>query len=327
MGVQASDQFLRVMLNPFVVGRDGSFFNPSMAEAGSDQRSFRPQSTAGERRFAVWGAVYGEAANSSGEGRVVGSARRTGSDGHVAVGADFTVMPGVIAGFAVSGGQGNSKLGNGLGTSRADIYQVGLYGLGRFGALSVGVSGSYGSLQTKTSRAIPALGFSGVSADYRAESWSGRIETAYTLVRLNGFGVAPIAAVQAQSVRSPRFVERNGGAANLVAHGTTNTTMRTELGMKFDYVATFANAPVNFYISAAWAHYAISDAKFSANLSGLAGSGFTVEGARPSRDAAVIAIGADMQIGSNVHLGGRFDTELAPSHRSFSGSIKLRAAF
>jgi Autotransporter beta-domain len=86
------------------------------------------------------------------------SARRENADGHVAVDADIRIAPQTVVGFAVSGGQADSTLANNLGMAKTDVYQAGLYGMTRFGALSPGLAGSYASLQVDTNRSIPALG-------------------------------------------------------------------------------------------------------------------------------------------------------------------------
>jgi outer membrane autotransporter protein len=347
MGVKASDQFMRVMLDPFALGRDASLMNTAgggfgdaafasnrgageTIRSGSGPEAFIAQAPLQARRFAVWGAAYGQTARGDADRLNVGSSRLSASDGHLAIGADMGIAPGIIAGVAFSGGQGDASLANGMGSAKADIYQAGLYAMGRFGALSFGATASYGSLQVETSRSIPVLGLGVVKADYRAESWSGRLEAAYALSRLAGFGVSPTAALQAQSVRTPSFIETSGGTglpAGVVSRATTNATVRSELGLKLDYVAQVAGTDVNIYVSAAWGHYFARDAKFSGSLIGLAGAGFTVEGVRPSRDVALIAAGADMKIGPNMHLGARFDTEQGSGNRSYAGSAKLRMAF
>jgi autotransporter-associated beta strand protein len=351
MGVKASDQFMRVMLDPFALGRDASLMNTAgggfgeaafasnrgagkepgeTIRSGSGLEAFIAQAPLQARRFAVWGAAFGQTARGDGDAITVGTSRLSASDGHLAIGADMGIAPGIIAGVAFAGGQGDARLANGMGSAKADIYQAGLYALGRFGALSVGVTGSYGSLQVETNRSIPVLGLGAVKADYRAESWSGRAEAAYALGRLSGFGLSPTAALQAQSVRTPAFVEINGGtglSAGVISRATTNATVRSELGLKLDYAALVGGADVNIYISAAWGHYYARDAKFAGSLVGLAGSAFTVEGVRPSRDVALIAAGADMKIGSTMHVGARFDTEQGSGNRSYAGSAKLRMAF
>jgi autotransporter-associated beta strand protein len=351
MGVKASDQFMRVMLDPFALGRDASLMNTAgggfgdaafasnkgagkdageTIRSGSGLEAFIAQAPLQARRFAVWGAANGQTARGDADAITVGSSRLSASDGHLAIGADMGIAPGIIAGVAFSGGQGDARLANGLGSAKADIYQAGLYAMGRFGALSFGATGSYGSIQTETNRSIPVLGLGAVKADYRAESWSGRLEAAYAAMRLAGFGISPTAALQAQSVKTPAFMEINGASglpAGVVSQGKTNATVRSELGLKFDYVALVGGADVNIYISAAWGHYYARDAKFAGSLVGLTGSAFTVEGVRPSRDVALIAAGADMKVGPNMHLGARFDTEQGSANRSYAGSAKLRMAF
>jgi outer membrane autotransporter protein len=84
---------------------------------------------------------------------------------------------------------------------------------------------------------------------------------------------------------------------------------------------------INLYARASWAHYFSRDARFSGSLVGLAGSAFTVEGARPPRDAALLAIGSDMKLGTSIFIGGQFDTEQSATSRTYSGSAKLRVAF
>ncbi len=346
MGIRASDQFMRVMLDPFALGRDTSLMNVAgggFGDVGALQALSAPapridaglepfiaQAPMQAQRFAVWGAAYGQTARVDGDAFSVGTSRLSASDGHIAVGADMALMPGMVAGLAVSGGQGSARLANGLGSAKADIYQVGAYTLGKFGALSFGLSGSYGSLQTETNRAIPVLGIAGLKGSYRAESWSGRAEAAYALTRLAGFGFSPIAAIQAQSVKTPGFVETNsatGLGAGVASLSKTNATVRSELGLKLDYVAVVGGSTVNLYASAAWAHYYARDTKFAGSLVGLAGSAFTIEGARPAREAAIIAVGADMKLGPNMHLGARFDTELGGKSSSYAGSAKLRMGF
>ncbi len=342
MAVQASGQFLGMMLDPFANGRDGMLV--SAAEAGLSAAAFsasrsavelpsgkgpRPVLREAPKNYRVWGAVAGGSARLDGDA-AAGSARNKTSDGHVAVGVDVAILPGTIAGIAVSGGQSDATLGNGMGSATADVYQAGLYGMTRFGAFSLGASGAYSSLQVETKRAVPVLGVNSVKGSYRAESWSGRLEAAWAAATFAGVTLSPIAAIQAQSVRTPGFTETNGftGAAfGVTSLGRSNSTVRSELGAKLGIDTVLAGAQVNLYAKAAWAHYYVRDAGFSAGLVGLSGASFVTEGAKPARDAALLSVGADVKLSSQMSLGARLDSELSSSARSYAGSLRLRYAF
>lgn len=332
MGVQASDQFLRIMLDPTAIGRDGRMVaSTDLTTAslkGQNQAVLAAPTDAG--RYRVWGAVFGESARVDGDAFTIGSARAKTSDAHVAVGTDIAIMPGTTVGIAASGGQSETTLANGMGSGKADIYQIGLYGMSKVGAFTFGASAAYTSLQMETNRSVPVLGVNSVKANYRTEAWSGRIEGAWAAAKFVNVTFSPIAGLQVQSVNIPGFTETNGltGAAfGVTSLGTTNTTLRTELGLKLDMDTMVGASQVNLYAKAAWGHYVKRDVAFSASLIGIAGANFTVEGAKPARDAALLSIGADLKVTPHMTLGANFDTELSSTTQSYSGSAKLRYAF
>lgn len=315
IGAQASDQFLRVMLDPFALGRDPGVAMQKDAKTAP--------------KYSVWAATFGQTSRVGGDAFTIGSAKTSGSDGHIAVGGDIRLAPETTVGFAVAAGQGRSTL-TGMGSAQGDIYQIGAYGMTRFGAFSLGASAAYGSMQMDTSRSVAVLGVNSVKASYRADVWSARIEGAYAAASFSGITVSPFAALQGHSVRTPTFSEINGatGAAfGVTSTGTTNATVRSELGAKLDANTVLGGLSVNAFAKLGWAHYLTEDAKFSANLIGLPGAAFSVTGARRSADAALMSIGADVRLGPGMVLGGRFDSEVGRNAQTYAGSVKLRIDF
>ena len=59
----------------------------------------------------------------------------------------------------------------------------------------------------------------------------------------------------------------------------------------------------------------------------IPGAAFTVNGARPARDAALVSAGIDVGIGRNVTLFAQFDSELAGSGNAYAGSGGLRVSW
>ncbi len=261
----------------------------------------------------------------------IGSSRRSASDWHMAFGADVAVHPTTIIGVAASGGQATASLANRLGSAKADVFQFGLNSMSRFGAFSLNLAGSWSILDVDTERAVPALGAGSVKASYRTQVWSGRAEAAYAAWRITeSFTISPFAALQASSARNPGFVEKvNGGIAahSLAVNGQGNGQARGELGIRLDFASLGPNDAVKIYARAAWAHYFSDDAKVSASLTGLAGSAFTVTGARPTKNSALLGLGADVNLGGGLTFGASINSELAGRQSSIGGSAKLRMAF
>ena len=305
MGLQASDQFLRVMFDPTNTGRNSAFGLGATGGSGMN----------------VWGAAFGQTGRNAGEVSNIGSSSRTASDWNLAFGTDIRVSPNTVVGVAAAGG---------LGAAKADIFQFGASSQSRFGALSINLAGSFATLDIETNRAIPALGAASVKASYRAHAWSGRAEATYATFTLSGITLSPYAAIQGTRTRTPSFVEKvHGGVApfSVVATGTGNGTVRTEAGLRFDLITMGPGSQMNVYARTAWAHYLSNDASFSGSLAGLPGSGFKVTGARAASNSALLGLGADMKLRQSMALGGTVNTEISTRQQSYSSSVKLNVAF
>lgn len=334
IGFQVAGQFLQTMLDGGLGGRlsqsaaavPGSAAFTGRIVKGQDSPA-RP-ALGDEPRFALWGATFGSAGRTDGNGRI-GSANRDLADAHLAVGADLRVAPGTVAGIAVSGGQARASLSGGLGKAESDVFQAGLYGMTRIGALNLSAAGGYARLDTDVTRAVPVLG-NALTSSYVSTVWSGRLQASASVASWNGFSLSPLAALQAVHVRSPAFLEQSGIGSNagaLAVSRRNDVSSRSELGLQIDSQAVFGGVPVTGFVRAAWAHYFERDAQVSASLVGLPGAGFTATGARPDRNGALIAAGLDARISERVSLGVRLDSELSATSRSLGGSAQLRIQF
>ena len=164
----ASDQFLRVMLDPTAAGRlgagsagPGAAAYSGFARKGADQPA---ASRLDAPFYSVWGSAYGSYGRSDGNAQI-GSAKRSIDDAHLATGVDVRLMSGMLAGIAVSGGKARASLPGVLGKIDADVFQAGLYGMAQLGPAKLGAALSYARLENDVSRSIPVLG-SGLSSSY-----------------------------------------------------------------------------------------------------------------------------------------------------------------
>lgn len=333
MASVASDQFLRTMLDPTAAGRlgdagagPGAAAFSGLARKGTDQAG--GPSRLDQPFYSVWGAAYGSHGRTDGNA-AIGSGRRIIDDAHLATGIDIRLMPGMVAGLAVSAGKAQASLPGLTGKIDADVFQAGLYGLARFGPAKIGAALSYARLDNDVSRGIPALG-SSLSSSYATTAWSGRLQASAAVLNWNGLSVSPLAAIQGTQARSPAVVEANWAGASggaLALAGRSDVTARGELGLQIDSDTVLAGIPVTGYARAAWAHYFRRDADLTASLAGLPGAVFTATGARPDRNSALVNLGVTARLSESMTLGLSLDGEFSANSNRLGGAAQLRVSF
>jgi autotransporter-associated beta strand protein len=143
---QLTNQFLGIMLDPFVDGRGNAIggsaigFAPDREELPDDIAlayakilKAPPKPPSFEQRWSVWGAGYGGSNRTSGDPAVVGSHDLSATSAGGAAGLDYRLAPGTVVGFALAGGGTNWGLAQGLGGGKSDAFQAGVYGTTRSG--------------------------------------------------------------------------------------------------------------------------------------------------------------------------------------------------
>ncbi|MEA2929040.1 MAG: hypothetical protein QOG38_1468, partial [Hyphomicrobiales bacterium] len=343
---QTMDQFLAVMLDPFletrlgdgtVQGRALSFAPESSIQAALPAELLgynsivtkAPPMVAPDRRWSAWGAAYGGSGRFS-SNAIVGSNTLTISTGSFAAGIDYRVSPDTVLGVAVAGGAYNYGL-DALGSGRGEAVQAGLYGSTRFAANAyLSAALAFGRHNLSTDRTVA---FGGVmdrlSADFNANSWGGRIESGYRFALMNGLGVTPFAALQTRHFDTPAYGERDlsglgmaGFALNYAARATTDT--RSELGARFDYRTPMYGALLTLRTRAAWGHEFSTERSIDAAFQALPGFGFTVIGAAQAADVALLSAGAELKFRNGVSLSAKFDGEFSGRTQIYAGTGALR---
>ncbi len=309
IGVEVSDQFLRAMLDPAAIGRPG-------AQAAGP--------------YTIWGAALGRRGRTNGDPTGTGSATRTVESAAFAAGADYRITPDSIIGFALAGGGANASLANGMGSADAGIFEAGVYGQTRFGDLQLGASGAYTFLDVDTKRTAPVLRPGNITAGYRMNGFSGRLEASYRVATLSDIAISPFAAFQVQNFATPGFVEDGGSSGalgTLTSSRQNNLTTRSELGVKLETKTQIAGYGVSGFVRAAWAQYFNREMAFAASINGLPGSNFVIDGAKPDHAALRLATGFDVALRENMTLGARFDSDLAKNSTAYAGSVRFQIKF
>ena len=337
-GLQLMNQYLSLLLNPFAEQRGGGAFGPAQGFASAEPLpreiaeayaavmpvKAAPQNTA--QRWSVWGAAYGGANKTQGDG-ATGSQDIAPRGYGFALGADYRAAPGTLLGFSIAGGGTNWALGGGLGNGRSDVFQAGVYASRQFGAAYVSGALAAAWHEGSTDRTISVAGVDRLRGDFNAASFGARLEGGYRFA-VRGAGITPYAAVQAQGFRNSGFGETaaSGSAQFALNYGaTTASTVRTELGAWADsrFVLAGGNA-LALRGRLAWAHDDGDGARMGATFQGLPGGSFTVLGAAAPSDLALASAGAELRLRNNLSIGAKFDGEFANRSQTYSGAGTVR---
>ncbi|MES2192834.1 MAG: autotransporter domain-containing protein [Pseudomonadota bacterium] len=339
----ADNQFLNLLLDPSVAGRNGGFVpggaTPSFADEEAQAFAAKRRATPSERdafamakkapsllaaqpanRWSVWGAAYGGSATTDGNANV-GSQDTTARVYGLMAGADYKVAPNTLLGFALGGGGTNYSLASAMGRGSSDLFQAGAFGRHNFGPAYISAALAYGWHDVTTNRTVALAGVDQLQGRFKAETFSARFEGGYRFAT-PFIGITPYAAAQAISFHLPGYAEQSlvgNGQFALNYTSQTTTATRTELGLRADKSIAMRDAVLTLRGRAAWAHDYNPDRTVTAVFQALPGASFVVNGARGNPDAALVSAGAEMKWLSGFSLMGTFEGEFSGNLTSYAG--------
>jgi fibronectin-binding autotransporter adhesin len=320
MGFAAGDQFLATVLEPLGHGREGMLGG-----------RLRPGGDAAPNRkgYAVWGSATGAYNRTTGDAQD-GSASRTTRVAGFALGLDHLVGARSLVGLAIAVGEGSAALASGQGHATANLGQIGAYGSTRLGSFTLAGAGAVTLMDVDTRRTQYFLGGEQQRAGFNAQVYSLRAELRQDGVMAGGWRFQPVAAIQWQQVNNQGYTEGNlvgGSATGLTVGGQSQTSLRTELGGQVQGSVRIGTLAVQGFARAAWAHYLTRDAAMMLGFTSLPDAGFTVRGARPDANAALLAAGVEMPISPGLTLAARVDGEFSGNVTQLAGTARLRYSF
>jgi uncharacterized protein with beta-barrel porin domain len=337
--LQAGDQFLSLLLNPYIDGR-GDGFTPAIPFAAAERPALpdaalafakfvkaSPQdATLGSApQFRVWGAAYGGSGTVDGNA-AVGSQRTTASDAAFAAGIDYVLSPNTTVGFALAGGGTNWGLDGGFGNGRSDFFQAGIYARHRVGDAYVAGALAYNFHDVTTNRTVTVAGTDTLQGRFQANGLGARIEGGYH-VAMPFVRLTPYGAVQVQSIFLPSYGEIATAGSNQFAlnyTAQTATTTRTELGSWIDRSLLDHGHLWTFYGRLAWAHDFGDTPSATAIFQALPGSSFIVNGAAPDADSALVTAGTKYDLLNGWSLQVKIDGEFSSNASIYSGTGMVR---
>ena len=333
---QLTNEFLTVMLDPFVNGRGNVAGGGGAIGFAPDEQTNLPPDIAlayasiltkappqsFEQRWSAWGSAYGGANNANGD-PATGSNNVRASTFGFAGGMDYHVTPYTVVGFALAGAGTNWGLANALGTGRSDALQAGAYGISWFGPAYLAGALSFSNHWFTTNRS--ALG-DALTANFVGQGYGARLEGGYRYAVLPAFAVTPYGAVQFQDFHTPAYSETDvtAGGFGLSYNAMNATDVRTELGARFDDPTVVYNKPLILFGRLAWAHDFVSNPMLSAAFQALPGGTFTVNGAAIPQNSALTTAGAQLFLTPQWTLLAKFEGEFAPGSQTYAGTGMLR---
>jgi fibronectin-binding autotransporter adhesin len=337
-GFEMMNEFLGLMLDPFVDGRSGNPTSGAMGFAPDQDASLPPdvalayasvfkapppQSFA--QRWTTWGAAFGGNNLTNGD-PAVGSNNVTTTTYGFAAGVDYHYSPDTVFGFALAGGGTNWALEQGLGTGQSDTFQAGVYGVTHSGPAYLAAALAFGNNWFTTNRTALT---DALTANFDGQSYGARLEGGYRFpVAVSGsvIGVTPYAALQSQDFHTPSYSETDltGGGFGLSYNAMNGTNTRSELGARFDNPTLLNGRPLILRAQVAWAHDWVSDPSLNASFETLPGSSFTVNGAPLPKDSALTSEEAEWWLDANWSVIAKFDGEFGTGSQTYAGSGTLR---
>jgi YVTN family beta-propeller protein/autotransporter-associated beta strand protein len=337
---QLMNEFLGIMLDPFVDGRAGvggiyggvTRFAPDSEPLPEDialayakvLRTPVYKALPFEQRWSVWGAGYGGANRTSGDPLVVGSHDLSAQTAGGAAGLDYLLAQGTIVGFALAGGGTGWSLAQGFGSGRGDAFQAGVYAKMYSGPFYLAGALAYTQHWMSTDR----IAFAGdrLQAQFSAESFGGRAEAGYRIANPIA-AITPYAAVQAQNFHTPTYSETDvtGGGFGLTYNAHNASDTRSELGARFDRpILLNWNAVLALRGRIAWAHDWITDPNLIPTFEALPGASFLVQGATPAKNSALTTAGAELRLINGISVLAKFDGEFAAHSSTYGGTGAVR---
>lgn len=176
---------------------------------------------------------------------------------------------------------------------------------------------------------MTAAGVDRLHAEFKANAWSGRLESGYRFVA-QGVGITPYAAGQFTTFGLPAYAEQAISGSNQFAlsyNAKSATDTRSELGLRTDKSFATADGILTLRGRLAWAHDFNPDHNIAATFQTLPGASFVVNGAAMASDSALVTATVEKKWLNGWSAGVTFEGEFSNVTASYAGKGVVRYAW
>jgi outer membrane autotransporter protein len=279
---------------------------------------------------AVWGAWGGAV---GGTGTIAGNDNAgtfTYSVGGFSGGLDRKITPNFLAGVTVGYLTGGQWTGGFEGRSVTDTVQAGLYGSFMQGPVYVDALAAYAYNSNQLWRAlnIPGLQPRTAYGQTGANQFLGQLEGGWRidLGGAPGYFVTPFALLQGSVVTQNGFTESGAQSLNLSVAQQTTSSLRTIFGAQLGAAMDLGlRDRIAAQLRFGWSHeYSDTARPVTASFAGAPAVPFTVFGAAPTRDGAVIGFSASTAVAEAMGIYVRYEGTIAGQDSSHALTAGLR---
>lgn len=264
-------------------------------------------------RFSAWLSAIGSTGNVLGDANAAGL---TYTFGGAAFGIDYRLDPRFLVGIAGGYLSGTQWVNGFSGTGYSDNYNVALYASFTQNGFYADALAGYANSNNRLQRVINTSGLpSGITnGSTNANQFLGQIETGYQigLPSPANTSITPFARLQVGAANQAGFTESGASPYNLAVASQNTTSVRSTLGV--DLAAGFdlgGGTPFNVGLRLGWLHeYADTTRPMTAGFAAAPVGQFTVYGATPQRNSAVIGLSATAAITERASLFASYDGEV-----------------
>ena len=284
----------------------------------------------GPSPWSLWGSGLGGTGSVAGNGN---SSTVTYNAGGFATGIDFRADPRFLVGLGLGFVSGNQWANGFNSRGTTNSYQGSVYASFTEAAFYVDALAGYGYNENQMSRmiTIPGLQPRTARGQTGADQFLAQVETGYKIgiYAPAAATLTPFARFQTSTVTQANFTETGANSLNLNVAQQTTKSMRGTLGVELAGAVDAGwrdKLAVQFRLG--WVHeYADTSRPVTATFAGAPSAAFTVFGAAPQRDSAVIGFAASTAIADSTSLYLRYDGEVGTGTDSHSISAGFRISW
>ena len=272
----------------------------------------------------IWTAVYGGYSDFSAQKGGIQPLNTTNFGITAGAEHDFDDFS---AGVSLGLGQNQFAISGGQSSGASTDMMLGVYG--RAPILDAGyisASLAYGWHNTSITRAVTVGTPSVLRGQFISDDFGGRAEAGYAFDQGDDVTLSPYLALTGNTVSAPAYVETALSGGNSFALSYTAQDyglLRSELGGRANSIIGFGSGTAALEFHAAWAHQLVQDGTATAQFLNLAGSSFTVVGARMPRESAILGAGLQVTGNSGINGGFRLDSQLGTGMTAVQGRINF----
>jgi uncharacterized protein with beta-barrel porin domain len=319
VNVQTGYAFLNAVSTQIAANRDGApGTRVALAEACEAACSGALPGT-----FGAWISGLGSTGSVLGDGN---ASTLTYTFGGGAVGADYRLDPRFFLGASIGFVSGSQWVNGFDGNGTTNVFNASLYASFVSAGLYVDGVAGYANATNRLTRSIafPGLATRVANGQTSANQFLGQVESGYK-VALDSLAPAlsltPFGRLQGSTINQAGFAESGANSLSLLVAPQITNSLRSTLGA--DLRATIRSIEVAFRVG--WLHeYADTSRPLAASFAGAPGFSYTVFGATPQRDSAVLGLSANAALASATRFYLRYEGEVGGTTDNHALTAGLR---